>query len=130
MEPTRVLFVVSGMEIGGVQSGIMNFARITPPEQVRFDVAVLSEKIGYHEAEFQKFGSIYHVPLLRAKNKYLDVVCLMLNQFICRRKMKRLLDRHGPYDVVHAKLLKYAAPVMAAARKSRVPVRIAQCHVD
>ena len=130
MDPTKVLFVVGGMDIGGVQSGIMNFVRITPPEQVRFDIVVLSKKAGYHEAEFSKYGSVFHLPLLQAKNKYLDALCLLLNQVVCYRKMKRLLDVHGPYDAVHAKLLKYSAPVLEAARSCRIPVRIAQSHVD
>ena len=130
MDPTRVLFVVGGMEIGGVQSGIMNFARITPPDQVRFDIVVLSETVGYHEVEFQKYGTVYHIPLMQAKNKYLNAACLPLNDIDCRRKMKHFLATHGPYDVVHAKLLKNTAPVMEAARMSRIPVRIAQSHVD
>lgn len=130
MNPIKVLIVVNGMEIGGVQSCVMNFARITPPEQVRFDIIVLSDKEGYHEAEFRKYGDVYHIPLLRAKNKYLDAVCLLLNNLICYRRVRRFLGMHESYDAVHAELLKYAAPVMEAAQERRVPIRIAQSHVD
>lgn len=131
MKPTmRVLFVLGSMEIGGVQSGVMNFARIVPPEQVRFDIVVFTRKEGYHEAEFQKYGSVFHIPLLVPRNKYLSVPCTLINDFLVRIKFKRFLKAHEPYDAVHTKLLKDTAPALEAARECGVPIRIAQSHVD
>ena len=130
MNPTRVLFIVGSMDIGGVQSCIMDFARISPLDQVRFDVAVLSWKKGFHEAEFRKYGNIYHIPLLKASNKYLSVPYTPLNDIMLQIRLRRFLKAHAPYDAIHANLLKGAAPAMEAARSCGVPVRIAHCHVD
>ena len=130
MHCTKVLFVLGGMEIGGVQSGVMNFARITPPEQVRFDIVVFTGKTGYHEAEFRKYGSVYHIPLPQTHNKYLSVPYTLLNDWLCRKKLKRFLKQLEPYDVIHTKLLKGTAPALEAAKKRGIPIRIAQSHVD
>lgn len=130
MDPTKVLFVLGTMEIGGVQSGVMNFARIAPPEEVRFDIAVFTGKEGYHEAEFRKYGNVYHIPLLETHNKYLSVLFTLPNDLIVRVKLKRFLKSHEPYDAVHTKLLKGTAPALEVAKKCGVPVRVAQSHVD
>ena len=130
MKPASVLFVLGSMEIGGVQSGVMSFARIVPPEQVRFDIVVFARKEGYHEAAFQKYGNVFHVPLLETHNKYLSVPCTLINDFLVRIKLRRFLKEHEPYDAVHTKLLKGTAPALEAARECGVPIRIAQSHVD
>lgn len=130
MKPKKVLFLVSSLEIGGVQSGIMNFVRITPQEQIHFDIIVHTRKAGYYEEEFKKYGEVYHMPLLYLKNKYLNIICMLLNNVFFYFKLKSFLITHEPYDAIHAKLLEYAAPAMEAARRCHVPVRIAQSHVD
>lgn len=130
MKLCRVLFVVGSMDVGGVQSGIMNFVRITPHEQVHFDVVVLTDKKGHHEAEFQKYGRVYHIPLLHPANKYLSIPYTLLNDFLFRRKFKQFLKSHESYNVVHTKLLKGTAPALEAAKACGVPIRIAQSHVD
>ena len=116
MKPLRVLFVVGSMEIGGVQSGIMNFVKITPPDQVHFDIVVLTEKKGYHEAEFQKYGHVYHISLPHTSNKYISIPYTLLNDLLFRHKFKQFLKSHESYDVVHTKLLKGTAPAMEAAK--------------
>lgn len=130
MKPCSVLFVVDSMEVGGVQSGIMNFARIAPPDQVRFDIIALTDQEGFHEAEFRKYGSVYHIPLPHPSNKYLSIPYTLMNDMLFRRKFIRFLKSHAPYDAVHTKLLKGTAPAMEAAKACGVPMRIAQCHVD
>lgn len=130
MKPVSVLFILGSMEIGGVQSGVMNFVRIVPPDQVHFDIVVFTRKEGYHEAAFQQYGSVFHIPLLRSPNKYLSVPCTLINDFLVRIKLKRFLKAHKTYDAVHTKLLKGTAPALEAARKCGVPIRIAQSHVD
>ncbi len=130
MKPTSVLFILGSMEIGGVQSGVMNFARIASPEQVHFDIVVFTKKEGFHEAEFQKYGNIFHIPLFEPHNKFLSIPCTLINDFLVRVKLKHFLKSHEPYDAIHTKLLKGTAPALEAARECGVPIRIAQSHVD
>ena len=130
MKPVRVLFVLGSMEIGGVQSGVMNFARITSPEEIRFDIIVLTKQEGFHENEFRRYGKVYHIPLLQARNKYLSIPCTLINDFLVRIKLRCFLKSHEHYDAVHTKLLKGTAPALEAALKCDVSIRIAQSHVD
>ena len=130
MNPTRVLFIAGSMDIGGVQSCIMNFVRTVPPEQVRFDVIVFAREEGRHEAELRQYADIYRIHLLKAPNKYLSIPCTLLNDIALRGKLRRFLKTHGPYDAIHTDVLKGTAPAMEAARALGIPVRIAHCHVD
>lgn len=130
MKPVKVLFIVPGMDVGGVQTGIMNFVHVIPQSEVCFDIAVLTEKVGYNEQEFQKFGHVYHIPLPHTSNKYMSISYTLLNDLLFRYKFKQFLQSHEPYDVVHTKLLKGTAPALEAAKECSVPVRVAQSHVD
>lgn len=128
--PLRLLFVAGSLEIGGVQSCIMKCVQNTPPEKVHFEIAVLSRGIGFHEEEFQKFGNVYHIPLLKSKNKFFSPFVILLNNLLCFAALDRLLRLNPPYDAIHCNLLEYTAPVLEAARKNQVPVRIAHSHID
>ena len=125
-----MLFVVGTMEIGGVQSGIMNFVRTAPRNEAVFDLAVLSGKEGFHEAEFRKYGEITHIPLIRGKRKWMNPFCILLNNLLLRHRLDRFFREHPGYDAVHTKLLEYTAAALEAAKRTGVPVRVAQSHVD
>lgn len=118
------------MDIGGVQSGIMNFAKLVP-ENVHIDVLVHTDKIGFHEEEYKKYGTVYHIPLLknRTGNKLAGLFVEIINNFIFRKKLTKFLKEHK-YDVVHSKSLGLSAPSVEAAKALGVPIRIAQSHVD
>lgn len=118
------------MDIGGVQSGIMNFAKLVP-ENVHIDVLVHTDKIGFHEEEYKKYGTVYHIPLLknRTGNKLAGLFVEIINNFIFRKKLTKFLKEHK-YDVVHSKSLGLSAPSVEAAKALDVPIRIAQSHVD
>ena len=120
---------MGGMDIGGVQSGVMNFAKIISPDRVRFDVLVLDSTIGFHEEEFKKYGNIYHIPILRIKGRISCVFSILLNNLLLRMKLQRFFKVHH-YDAVHCKVLRYCAVCSEAAQSVGVPIRITQAHVD
>ena len=126
----KVLFVLGNMEVGGVQSGIINFAKITPPDKVHFDVLVLTSNIGFHEEEFKKYGNVYHIPLPFRKNKLSGLIFSRIDDRIFARKFNKFLEEHNDYDAVHAKLLAHAGVVVKVAKKHGIPVRVTQSHVD
>lgn len=130
MKPVKVLFLVGTMEIGGVQSGIMNFARTAAGDEAKFDLIILSDREGFHEEEFRKYGDITHISILRGKRKWMNPFCILLNNLLLRRRLDRFFREHTGYDAVHTKLLEYTAVALEAAKRAGVPVRIAQSHVD
>jgi glycosyltransferase EpsF len=129
MEPLKVLFIMGSMEIGGVQSGIMNFAKVVSPDDAKIDVLVQSADIGFHEEEFKKYGNIYHLPIDVGNGRLACAVNLIRNNFSFKNKLIAFLKEHN-YDVVHCKSLYYCAAAAEAAKKAGVPVRVVQSHVD
>ena len=129
MGKTRVLFILSTMDIGGVQSGVMNFVKLVPRETCHIDVFIISKKIGFHEKEFSNYGKIYHCPLLMCKTKLLMPITILLNNVLLKRKLYSFLKIHK-YEVVHSKLLTYSAAVAEAAERANVRIRVVQSHVD
>ncbi len=129
MKPIKLLFVMGSMEIGGVQSGIMNFAKVISPEDVQIDVLVQSNTEGFHEKEFKKYGNIYRIPIRVGKGRIACVINLLRNNFGFKRSLKKFLKTHF-YDAVHCKSLYYCAAAAEAAKAAGVPVRVVQSHVD
>ncbi len=129
MQPIKVLFIIGSMEIGGVQSGIMNFAKIISPNDAQIDVLVHNDTEGFHEKEFKKFGRIFHLPIIEKSGRLGFASSLLINNFTFKRKLANFLREHK-YDVVHCKSLYYCAVAAEAAKAEGVPVRIVQSHVD
>lgn len=118
------------MEVGGVQSGIINFAKIIPDDRVKFDVLVLTEKIGFHEEGFKKYGEVYHLPMPHHKSKLSHLLAQSADDRFFEKKFDEFLCEHTDYDVIHAKLLSRAGMAVKVAEKHGVPVRVTQSHVD
>ena len=129
MPVTKILFILSTMDIGGVQSGIMNFAKLLPKDVCQIDVLVLTDKIGFHEKEFLSYGNLYHMPILRQRIKLLEPITMLLNNCRLKRKLSAFLKTHQ-YDVVHSKSLTYSAVIVEASKRAGILIRVAQSHVD
>ena len=126
----KVLFVVGDLGVGGVQSGIMNFVKICPREDVRFDIVIHSKEIGYYEEEFSKYGKVIHLPIKKRTGNIFSMLGMITNNYILRYKLKKYLKNHEPYDAIHCKSLFYCAATVEAGKAAGVPVRVAQSHVD
>ncbi len=116
------------MDVGGVQSGIMAFGEIVPP-YIHIDVLNLTEKIGFHEEAFAKYGKVFHIKTLQGENKYSKTFSLFFNNLIIKKKFDEFL-KLNKYDVIHSKSMAYSATIMKVAKKHNIPVRVAQAHVD
>ncbi len=130
MKPLKVLFILGSMEIGGVQSGVVNFAQNITPEQASFDVLVHTKKVGFHEAAFSDYGAIHRIPLHEGHSKAAAAFFLILNNLYFRIRLSHFLKKHRDYNAVHCKSMSYCAAAMEAARAAKIPVRISQSHVD
>lgn len=127
--PIKVLQVLADFKKGGVQAEVMYPARILSKDDVCFDAMLLSDTVGYYEEEFKKYGEIYRISLKRKPTKIQRFLSLYTNYFYIKNKMKEFLSIHQ-YDAVHCRHMIYNAPVVSAAKKAGVPVRIAYCGVN
>ena len=129
-KPLRVINILADFKKGGIQAEVMYPARLLNREDVVFDVLLLSDAVGYYEGEFSHYGNIYRIPLKRRKTKIGRFLSVFTNYFCLKREMDRFFCEHPDYDAVHARHITYNAPCILAAKKARIPVRIAHCAVD
>ena len=113
----RVLQVVSVMDVGGMESYIMNLYRNLDRTQIQFDFLVHHSRRGVFEDEIEALGGhVFHTSLMDDFNlpKYL-------------KALNRLFDEHS-YSVVHGHLGSTAFFYLGAAKRKGVKARILHSH--
>lgn len=118
IEPLRVLQVVTIMNRAGLETMLMNYYRAIDRTKVQFDFLVHRAEKGDYDDEIKKLGGrIYRFDPITIKSMpgY-------------KKKMVKLLKNHPEYRVVHSHLDALSALPLAAAKKAKVPLRIAHSH--
>jgi len=114
--PIRVLHAVVNMNRGGAETLLMNLYRNLNRAEVQFDF--LTSRPGVFDEEIAAMGGVVHrIPY---------VTDLGHRAYV--RELRRFFERHSQYRIVHAHMDKMSGAVLAAAKKSGVPVRIAHSH--
>lgn len=115
-EPKRILQVVTYMGRGGIETMLMNYYRHMDRTKIQFDFLVHRNFKADFDDEIEALGGrIYHVPPMNPlKMSYWKA----LEDFF----------RSHPYEIVHCHLNYKSGVVLAAAKKTGVPVRIAHAH--
>ena len=128
MRKLRVLQVAfNDLGLGGIQNVMMVTVR-RMSEFADCDAVVFTSKPSHHEQEFEKYGRIFRVPHYEGKSALRSRLDYYIRYNRVKRAIYKILKENGPYDVVHSHTFFEAAPVLAAARKAGVPVRIAHSH--
>ena len=115
--PYRILHVHGGGGLGGVELWLANLVRLTDPAEFELHIASAGLQPG-EQIMFEQHGAV------------------VVDQHLPRRppglllQVHRILQQYGPYDAVHAHLYSNNGFVMAVAKASGVPVRIAHSHMD
>jgi glycosyltransferase involved in cell wall biosynthesis len=116
--PIRVLHVVGGMVRGGIETWLMHILRQGDRERFRMDFVVHTTEPCPYDEELRSFGSrIFPCPHPGKPWRYV-------------RDFRRILDEHGPYDIVHSHVHFFSGFTLRVARQAGVPVRIGHSHVD
>lgn len=114
----RVLQVVNRMDRAGLETMLMNYYRHLDRSRVQFDFLTHRPDAGDYDGEIRELGGrIYHAPRLYPRN--------YIAYFAC---MKRFFAGHPEYRVVHSHIDAMSAFPLAAAKRARIPVRIAHSH--
>lgn len=118
IELVRVLHIVISMDMGGLETFIMNIYRKIDRNKVQFDFLMHTDKECVYSEEIRRLGGkIFNVP---ARNKGIWNNKKAVNDFF---------KSHSEYRIVHQHVnsLSYIEP-LKAARKHGVPVRIIHGH--
>jgi glycosyltransferase involved in cell wall biosynthesis len=113
--PLRVLHVMGGLDIGGVETWLFNLVRRADRSRLAMDFLLHNEHEGAYEAEVRSFGS----EILRCPRNPLPAY--LRNLWSAMR---------SSYDVVHSHVHAYSGWILSVAALARVPVRIAHSHLD
>lgn len=114
-KPVRVLQIVRKMDMGGVQSMLMNYYRNIDRNRVQFDFLVQSNEDGFYDNEILAMGGIIHrvSPIKNIFSYYNDV-----NKVLYKNDY-RIVHIHENFRNFHGLVLSYL---------NRVPCRISHSH--
>lgn len=118
-EPKRILQVVTYMDMGGIESFLMNLYRSIDRNVVQFDFLMHREVPTYFDAEIESLGGrIHRLPPIRP-DTFLRY----------RMALARFFREHPEYRIIHCHNNAYSMFVLREAEKHGVPVRIAHSHL-
>lgn len=115
----KVLMLTGSLRVGGMENVAMNIIRYIDRNQfdIRF-VVYGNDVVDYEKEVIELGGEVYHIPFPRnGSKKY------------CKA-LREIIDKTGPYDVVHSHNLFPSGLVMKVAHQARVPVRISHAHTN
>src|SRR5690606_31534663 len=115
-KPVRVLHIVGGLDRGGVETWLVNVLRHIDRKRYSMDFVVHTTKACAYDDEVRALGArIFPCPYTHRPLKYAS-------------ELRRILEEHGPYDVVHSHVYHYSGWVLQQASASGVPTRIAHSY--
>ncbi|SDN32386.1 Glycosyltransferase involved in cell wall bisynthesis [Paenibacillus sp. yr247] len=118
-EPLRILHIPGSMEVGGVQSMIMNLYRRIDRTKIQFDfIYFCNETCHYDDEITQMGGRIFHCPSIKEVGVIRSLK--ILTQIIQKGKYQ--------YEVVHVHTQFNAGLSLLAARLAGVKKRICHAH--
>lgn len=118
MPPIRVLHVVTIMNMGGLETLIMNLYRNINRDMVQFDFLVHRQEPGIYEDEIIRLGGrIFRVYPISPKTLFQYQI-----------QLRRFFSNNLEYKIVHSHLDTLSTFVLKAAKKAGIPCRIAHSH--
>ncbi len=118
MAAIKVLQCVYSMDRGGVETWLMHVLRNIDRQRYHIDFVTFSGKPGDFWGEINALGSRIFSCVSPASP---------LRHW---QEFRTILERFGPYDVVHSHDTTWNGSVLAIAKKLGVPIRIAHSHND
>lgn len=118
MKQRRILQVVSELNMGGIQSFLMNVYRNIDKEKLQFDFLIDDLHNGFFEDEILSLGGKIYRVIPRKKSIYKN-----------KKQLNNFFKTHKEYECVHfhCSNLSYIEPLIAA-KNNGVPVRIMHSH--
>lgn len=114
--PVKVLNALWQLGIGGIEGLLVNVLRRLNREQFQMDFLVTSQFESYHDATVREMGA----RIILGKQS--------INPWRSQRELASINRRFGPYDVIHSHRHYSGAPLLRAAHRLGIPIRIAHGH--
>ena len=129
MEKRRVLMVsCDGLGNGGVQAIMMGIVR-SLSNLYHFDMLLFTSERRFYDDEFEKYGKIFRIPKYEGTCKLAEKMDPYIRDVYIYYYLCKILSREKSYDVIHCNKEYESAPLLLAAYKHHIPVRICHTHV-
>ncbi len=116
--PIRILQISYGMDRGGAETLIMNIYRNIDRDKVQFDFLLHNRERTAYEDEIESLGGrIHHIPRF-----------LGYNRLTYDRNLRKFLQNHPEYTIIHDHLMDSAAETFRVAKKLG-RITIAHSHI-
>lgn len=114
----RILHVIPNMQMGGLETFIMNLYRHINRDEVQFDFLTHYKQDFFYDDEITSLGGkIYHLSV-RNDNNIVKYVY----------DLNRFFKQHQEYKIIHGHMESLGFFYLGVAKKNLVPVRIAHAH--
>ncbi|MFC1707540.1 glycosyltransferase [Planctomycetota bacterium] len=113
--PVRVLHVVGGLGVGGIETWLMEVLRCLNRERFRFDFLVNTDQSGQYDDVARAHGARV-IPCLHPRRLW-----------SYPRRFRRTLVEFGPFEIVHSHFDPCGLPLLLAHRVG-VAIRVAHAH--
>ena len=119
MEPIKILYVVTSMNRGGIETMIMNHYRLINRKNIQIDFLVHREERGAYDDEIEKMGGvIYRIP---------PISLIPFSRY--KKQLNNFFENHSEYSIVHSHMNALSYFVLKAAQRHGVKIRIAHSHI-
>jgi glycosyltransferase involved in cell wall biosynthesis len=106
------------MDRGGVETWLVQVLRQLDPARVRMDFLVHTDRDCAYDDEIRSLGGrLFRCPGHTKLPRY-------------ARRFRRILDDHGPFDVVHSHVHHFSGFVLWLAKRAGIRCRVAHSHSD
>ena len=103
----KVLQVIGSLHIGGAENVAVNIYRYINRDKYEFHYLVYTEDEGEYEREIIELGG-----------RVLHIKGPQINRLEFERRIKKIIDKNGPYDIVHSHMMLHNGTIMTIAKKS------------
>lgn len=126
----RVLMVSCfGLGTGGVQTIMMGIVR-SLYKDFHFDMLLFTSDKRYYENEFLSYGGkIFRLPHYNGKINALKSIDGIVRDIRIYKGLIKILKNEHDYDIIHCNKEYESAPILKAAAKFGIPIRICHTHI-
>jgi glycosyltransferase involved in cell wall biosynthesis len=112
----KILHVLGTLNLGGVESWLMNVLRALDTGKFQFEFCTLGTEAGLYAAEAERLGAVVHR-------------CPRAPVTTLGRRFRKILQE-GHYDVVHSHVHLFSGTILRWASMENVAMRIAHSHTS
>lgn len=118
MEPIRILQIVGGMNMGGIENFIMNVYRNIDRTKVQFDFFIHNDVDAIFEREIKELGGkIFKIPHI-TKSGHIRYM----------KNVRKFFKEHKEYQIIHSHYNEMSGFILKIANKEGVKIKIAHSH--